>query len=416
MPGAATRQEVTIIGAGIVGICIAARLTEAGCDVTVIDRSGICAETSAGNAAALAFTEIIPLAHEGMIRQVPGWLLDPLGPLSIPPAYFPKLLPWLYRFWRAGSAANYGRAVAAQVELMRLAEAEWMGLMEVSGTRSMLREDGCLELYESEAEHRASMPGWDARERAGITVHHLGQEEIAQYQPGLSPRFVRATFVPGWKTVANPAELGKAVWQYAESLGARYVQAAVEAIKQDGDGYRLRLAGGGEHRSETIVIAAGAWSHQLAATLGDDIPLEAERGYNTTLPTDAFDVKRQLVFSDHGFVVTPLATGLRIGGAVEFGGLKRPPNFARSKAMLQKAADFLPGLKTGGGREWMGHRPSLPDSLPVIGPASRPGVFYAFGHGHLGLTQAAATGRLISDLILGQKAPVSLAPFSAKRF
>lgn len=411
-----TRQPVTIIGAGIVGICAAARLAEAGCRVTVIDRTGICAETSSGNAAGLAFTEILPMAHKGMIGKVPRWLADPLGPLAIRPAYFPKLLPWLYRFWRAGSAANYDRAVAAQVGLMQLAEAEWLDLMDASGTRSMLREDGCLELYESEAEHQASMPGWEARKRAGIAFHHLAQEEIAQYQPGLSPRFVRATFAPGWKTVTDPAELGKAIWSYAESLGAKHLAATVEAVEPDGDGYRLRLAGGSEHRTDTLVVAAGAWSHKLAAQLGDRIPLEAERGYHTTLPVDAFDVKRQLLFSGHGFVITPMETGIRVGGTVEFGGLKRPPNYDRAKAMLRKAADFLPGLKTQGGSEWMGHRPALPDSLPVIGSAGRPGVFYAFGHGHLGLTQAAATGRLIRDLVLGQKPPIALEPFSARRF
>jgi D-amino-acid dehydrogenase len=416
MSDAGAARDVTIIGAGIVGICIAARLAEAGCKVTVIDRSGICAETSSGNAAGLAFTEIVPMAHEGMIRQVPKWLLDPLGPLSIPPAYFPQLLPWLYRFWRAGGRANYEAAVAAQVELMRLAEAEWLDLMGASGKRSMLREDGCLELYESETEHQASMPGWDARERAGISFHHLSREEIAQYQPGLSPRFTHATFVPGWKTVSDPAELGKAVWHHAENLGAEFVRAAVEAVEKDSECYRLRLAGVGERRASTLVVAAGAWSHTLAAMLGDRIPLEVERGYNTTLSTDAFDVKRQLVFSGHGFVITPLSTGLRVGGAVEFGGLRRPPNYDRSKAMLKKAADFLPGLRTEGGREWMGHRPSTPDSLPIIGPAKRARAFYAFGHGHLGLTQAAATGRLIRDLILGQKPPIALDPFSARRF
>ena len=165
-----------------------------------------------------------------------------------------------------------------------------------------------------------------------------------------------------------------------------------------------------------LVVAAGAWSHHWARGFGDRVPLETERGYNTTLPHGAWDLRRQLTFVSHGFVVTPLANGLRVGGAVELGGLKRPPNFARSKAMLAKAAQFLPGLCTTGGREWMGYRPSLPDSLPVIGRSRAPGVFYAFGHGHLGLTQAAATGRLMRELVLGQEVSIDLSPFSAQRF
>src|SRR5690606_17235099 len=138
------------------------------------------------------------------------------------------------------------------------------------------------------------------------------------------------------------------------------------------------------------------------------IPLQTERGYNTTLPATAFDVKRQLIFSGHGFVITPLSTGLRVGGAVELGGLKRPPNFARSRAMLAKAKAFLPGLDDRGGREWMGYRPSLPDSLPVIGKSRRANVFYAFGHGQLGKPQAAATARLVCDLVLGQAPAIDI--------
>lgn len=416
MAEAGAAKDITIVGAGIVGICVAARLAEAGIKVTVIDRTGICAETSSGNAAALAFSEILPLAHKGMVAQVPRWLLDPLGPLAIPPAYLPSLAGWLYRFWRAGSAAKFNQAVAAQTAMMELARSEWVDLMDASSTRPMLREDGCLELYESAAEHEASRPGWLERERAGIEIHHLAGEEIAQYQPGLSPRFVRAVFVPGWSNVADPAGLGRAVWQYAEGLGARWQQDRVVAVTHDKGKQHLKLESGAEHAASGLVIAAGAWSHRLAAMFGDKIPLEAERGYNTTLPPGAFDLRRQISFPAHGFVVSPLATGIRVGGAVEFGGLERAPNFARSRAMLRKAAEFLPGLNTQGGREWMGHRPSLPDSLPVIDASSRPGVWYAFGHGHLGLTQAAATGRLICDLVLGQKPAIPLAPFSASRF
>jgi D-amino-acid dehydrogenase len=408
---------IVIVGAGIVGICSAAYFAEAGEKVLVLDRTGVCEETSSGNAAALAFSDVLPLAHKGMMKNLPRWLADPLGPLAIPPAYFPKLLPWLWRFWRASSARHYETSLAAQAGLMKLAEAEWGGLMERSGTRPMLREDGSLELYESEAEFNASLPGWAARERFGIGYRHLPKGELPDYQPGLYPGFVRGTFVPGWKTVADPKRLGKALWAYAEAKGARFEQARVVAASSTPEGVALSLEGGRSIRAKILIVAAGAWSHLIAKEFGDAIPLETERGYNTTLPPSAFDIKRQLIFSGHGFVITPLDGAIRVGGAVELGGISRPPNFARSKAMLTKAQRFLPGLNPSGGREWMGFRPSLPDSLPVIGGSKdHPAVHYAFGHGHLGLTQSAATARLIRDRVLGKSPAIDPTPFSAQRF
>lgn len=422
MTGPAEQPDVAIVGGGIIGICAATLLAEAGLDVTVFDRTGICEETSSGNASAFAFSDVLPLAHKGMMRNLPRWLLDPLGPLAIPPAYLPRLLPWLWRFWRAGSPGKYEASLAAQAAMMKLAETEWMALLDRSATRPMLNEDGSLELYESEAEFRASLPGWAARDRFGIAYRHVEGDELAALQPGLSSRFVKATFVPGWKTADDPKLLGKAIWSFAEGKGARFERARVDAVRpirsgQPDAGAALHLEDGTVRQARKVLVAAGAWSHLLARPLGDTIPLETERGYNTTLPPGAFDVRRQLIFSGHGFVVTPLTTGLRIGGAVELGGLHRPPNFARSKAMLEKAKRFLPGLDARGGREWMGYRPSLPDSLPVIGRSkSAAGVFYAFGHGHLGKTQAAATARLVRDMITGENPAIDLRPFSPQRF
>lgn len=411
------RADVVVVGAGIIGICAAVSLAEAGRKVVVVDRTGICEETSSGNAAALAFTDMLPMAHKGMGRQVPKWLADPLGPLAIPPAYLPKLTPWLIRFVIAGRPGRYEASLTAQASIMKLAEREWNGLFDRSGSRAMLREYGSLELYESEADFTASLPGWAARERFGVAFRHLDHDELADYQPGLSPAFVRGTFVPEWKNVADPMLLGKALWAYAETMGARFVHGRVAAVRPSLAGVAAMLEGGIKLEAGRAVVAAGAWSHFLARGLGDRIPLETERGYNTTLPSSAFDVRRQLVFPNHGFVITPLSTGLRIGGAVELGGLDRPPNYARSRAMLEKAKRFLPGLEPAGGREWMGYRPSLPDSLPVIGRSRASGnVVYAFGHGHLGLTQAAATGRLVRDLLLDRPAAVPLVPFSPQRF
>ncbi len=410
-------RDVIVVGAGIIGICIAAYLSESGCRVTAIDRSGVCEETSSGNAAGLAFSEILPLAHKGMMRQLPRWLADPLGPFSIPPSYLPKLVPWLARFVRAGRQGNRSASLEAQTALMRLSQTEWMALMNRSGTRPMLREDGSLELYESESEFSAAKTGWDERSRAGIEYDHVRGVELAALQPGLSSRFVAGTFVPGWKTVSDPKELGKALWAYCERLGARFEQADVVNLEVGDDAVTAVTSSGERFGGSCLIVAAGAWSHLLAQKSGDVIPLETERGYNTTLPADAFDLKRQLTFSKHGFVITPLENGIRVGGAVELGGLELAPNYKRSKAMLAKASRFLPGLKTDGGREWMGYRPSLPDSLPVIGRSRlNPGIFYAFGHGHLGLTQAAATGRLINDIVLRQTLPIDINPFQPQRF
>ncbi len=412
-----TACDIAVIGGGIVGICAASFLAQSGKSVTLIDRTGICEETSSGNAAAFAFSDVLPLAHKGMIRQLPKWLADPLGPLTIPPAYLPKLLPWLVRFWRAGDPKHFEAAVAAQAALMKLAEAEWKSLMERSGTGSMLRDSGALEIYDSEASFNASLPGWIARERHGIQYRHLDRSEMDSYQPGLSPRFRHATFLPGWKTVADPKLLGKAIWDDAQSKGARFLCAEVGNASPSNGRIAIHLKQGGTVTADRLVIAAGAWSHRIARPFGDTIPLETERGYNTTLPKTALDLRHMLTFVDHGFVVTPLDNGIRVGGAVEFAGLSRPPNFGRSRAMLKKAGMFLPDLDTAGGREWMGYRPSLPDSLPVIGrSAGHANVFLAFGHGHLGLTQSAATGRLIHDLVLGRPPAIDLKPFSPQRF
>ncbi|MGO1163353.1 NAD(P)/FAD-dependent oxidoreductase [Brucella pseudogrignonensis] len=410
-------HDIVIIGGGIVGVATAALLAEVGRDVLVIDRNGICEETSSGNAAALAFSDILPMASKGVMGKVPGWLMDPLGPFTIRASYFPKMIPWLYRFWRASSKQALEKTTVAQGHMMQLAQSEMLGLIDRAGLRDRLREDGNLELYESEAELKASQPGWDAKAKAGIAYEHVRGERLKALQPGLDPRFVAGTFVPGWKNVSDPKLFGQAIWAYAESKGARFLKAFVTSAHAVNGGAVVRLDDGSEIAASHLVLMAGAWSKKLAKGFGDVVPLDTERGYNTTLPVDSFDVKRQLTFPGHGFVVTPMATGLRVGGAVEFGGLELAPNYARSAAMLKKASQFLPGLKTESGRQWMGYRPSMPDSMPVIGRASAGGnIYYGFGHGHLGLTQSAATARIIRDLITGNALALDIEPFKPQRF
>jgi D-amino-acid dehydrogenase len=282
----------------------------------------------------------------------------------------------------------------------------------------LIGSDGVLHVHARAAELAASESGWRARAEHGIPFTHIhGAEAIAEYQPGLSPEIVAATFLPDWKTVTDPLAVTLALARRLEELGGRIRRAEARALEPAAAGVGVPTDAAVRIVARHVVVAAGAWSHRLARTLGDRIPLETERGYNTTLPVDAFDLHRQLTFGGHGFVVTPLTCGIRVGGAVELAGLDAPPNFKRSETLLAKAKRFMPGLRTEGGTQWMGFRPSLPDTLPAIGAATRDDrVIYAFGHGHLGLTQAAATARLVADVLFRRTPAIDLAPFSPRRF
>lgn len=409
--------DVAIIGAGIIGLATAYKLAAAGRQVVLIDRKGIAEETSRGNAGGLAFSDILPTASSGVLKKLPRWLADPLGPLTIRPAYLPQLTPWLLRFWRAGWPDRRAAAIRAQSALMRLAQSEMASLVVDAGLAHMIRSDGVLELYESEAELKADAPGWDARARENIGFEEVRGADLAALQPGLSPRFTVGVFVPAWQTVSDPFDFATAIGEAALARGVTFRQAEVVRVAPAADTVTLTFAAGEPLIARQAVIACGAWSKRLTAPLGDPLPLDTERGYNTTLPPGAFDLRRQLTFPNHGFVVTPLTSGIRVGGAVELGGLRLPPNFARADAMLKKAKTFLPELRTEGGKQWMGFRPSLPDSLPAIGfSRERGNIVYAFGHGHLGLTQSAATGRLVADLLAGAPPAIDLTPFSPQRF
>jgi D-amino-acid dehydrogenase len=408
------QHDVIIVGAGIIGLAIAHYVQQTGRKVTLIDRKGVAQEASFGNAGAFALADIFPLASPGIMRKAPKWLLDPLGPLSVRPQYALNIVPYLLKFFRASWPDQYRKSIVAQSALLDLAASEVDRMAQIPQIGNQIRTDGALHLYESEREFAASQSSWQARQEFGIEFEHLDATRLADLQPGLSNHIKRATFIPKWQTVNDPFEFAQTLWRMVQQDGSNLVEQEVKAISKAGE---VMLTNGDMLSGNHVVVAAGAWSNQLAKQVGDHIPLESERGYNTTLPVNAFDLKRQMIFGEHGFVMTPLSTGIRVGGAVEFAGLDAAPNFKRSEIMLQKAKRFLPDLKTEQGTQWMGFRPSLPDTLPAIGKSARtPNVSYAFGHGHLGLTQCFATGKLMAELIEGQTPSLDLTPFNPSRF
>ncbi|MFU8779092.1 MAG: NAD(P)/FAD-dependent oxidoreductase [Roseovarius sp.] len=411
------RSEIIVIGAGIIGVTSALALQRDGHAVRILDRKGVAAETSRGNAGAFAYTDIEPLATPGILRKAPKWLLDPLGPLSIPPAYALPLLPWMLQFWRASWQDRYAAAVAAQASLMHHSRAALERLIVDVAGEPLMRREGQLQVYEGAAAYRASLPAWDLRRKHGVRFDLLQSPgALAEIQPGLSPRFTHAGYTTDWMNTVDPARWTEHLAQQFVAAGGVIEIADIRALRQVGDSVEVETAAG-TIRADQVVLAAGAWSHHLARTLGDTLPLETERGYNTTFPAASFDLRTHLTFADHGFVVSKIGDGLRVGGAVELGGLRLAPNYKRAETLVRKACDFLPGFDPQGGTQWMGFRPSLPDSLPIISRAPRADrVIYAFGHGHLGLTQSAGTGELVAALAARRDPAIALAPFDARRF
>lgn len=410
-------MKIAIVGAGIVGVATAHALLDEGHEVLILDREGPAFGPSRGNAGWMAHTDILPIASPKNLRLVPKFLLDPLGPLAIRPAYFPKLLPWLVRFLLAARPDAFERSVQGLGALQQRALPAWLKLAETAGVSGHIHRKGGLYVFTDRGAFTEA--GEIAKRQAefGITVDMIGPEELRQFEPALKDRFVGAAYHPETAHISDPRELTLALFEAALARGATYEQADVKNISM---GERPALIGpdGWQRVVDKVVVAAGAWSKPLAAAMGDKVPLDTERGYNVSFPGRTGLTTRPIGFESHGFVVTPLESGLRIGGAVEFGGLEAPPNHARTRVLYDKASGFIEGLPDfNSGTLWMGFRPSLPDSLPVIGAASRNrNVLYAFGHGHYGMTQSAVTGTLIADLVAGRAPSLALDAFSPSRF
>ncbi|MBS7538272.1 NAD(P)/FAD-dependent oxidoreductase [Ancylobacter lacus] len=406
-------SRILVIGAGIVGLCCANALRAEGREVMVLDRDPAGDKCSFGNAAGIGVTEIIPASVPGLAWKVPGWLRDPLGPLSLRPAYLPKLAPWLLRFLRHGTWSEVERIAAALATLSGRTYKDLLPLLDEIGLGGDLRPVGALWAYETAAGFAADARFRAIRRQHGLVCEEISGAEARALEPALGEAVRHAMFTPQWSHVADPRRIVDRLRRHVEQRGVTVARGEATAIF----GNELLLADGRRLDFCHLVVAGGAWSGRLAGSLGDRVLIESERGYNTTLPTPGVTLSHEVIFAERAFVATPIDAGLRIGGAAEFAGLDAPPNYARSDALAQLATRYLPGLNTAGGTRWMGHRPTTADSLPVIGTSPRrPDVVYAFGHGHTGLTFGPTTGRLVAELVAGRPTSVDVAPFSIARF
>jgi D-amino-acid dehydrogenase len=410
-------DRVAVIGAGVVGLACASQLQVRGYDVTVIDPREPGAYCSYGNAGCLSRASCVPLGLPGVWKKVPGWLLDPKGPLVISPRYASHVAPWLWRLWRSTTLERVNEIADALHPLLDPTIEKWRSLARWAGVPDLIRQDGYAFVYESEAAYLGDSLGRELRRARGVELEILTGAAIREFDPALSAAITHMVLMPQQGHVPNPGRLSQALATRLRQGGAQFVAERARGFRFFDDRVRGIVTDGGMVETHAVVIAAGAHSNELSSQLGSRVPLETERGYHVMLASPSVQPRIPVCSGEGKYFATPMEGGLRVAGTVELAGLEAPPNFARADALIEGATRLFPSLSHGKAERWMGHRPSLPDSKPVIGRSPRiSNVFFAFGHGHVGLTAAAPTAELIADEVGGRPGFMDLGPFRADRF
>ncbi|WP_054311990.1 FAD-dependent oxidoreductase [Mesorhizobium sp. 1M-11] len=390
--------DVAVIGGGVIGLAIALRLRADGREVVVIEPNEPGSGASYGNAGTIADYAVLPVGTPAVLRNLLPLLLDAEGPLSIRAAALPALFPWLARFAYESLPHRYRDNTRRIAELLSDAPAAWRELAAEIGASDLISAKGCLYLYNTQKAFRAASADVALRRSYGVAQELLSPDEVLRLEPRLPPVEGGGLFFPDAINLVDPGETMRRLSVAARSAGVEFVQASAQAIARASAGVRI-LAGAFEIGARVAVIAAGSRSRKLAAQIGDPVRLDTERGYHVEFDMDTPPVERPVCPTAHGFYFCPMRGRLRVAGLVELGGNTAPANARRLQSLAANARRIFPELGEPD-RRWLGFRPSMPDSVPVIRP-SRGGrdIVLAFGHGHIGLTLAPRTAGMVSALL-----------------
>jgi glycine/D-amino acid oxidase-like deaminating enzyme len=411
------RHGAIVIGAGVAGLSTALYLRRAGVDVAAIDPLPPAGGASFGNAGLLSPDTAVPIALPGMLRKVPGWLTDPLGPLSVSPTYFSRAVPWLKRWIESGKLERVLTISDAMRALHKESLGCWQELLGPSLYRDLIRPTGQVQVWEGDGDTANAQVERQVRERHGIRADVLTADDLRQMFPGIAREVTRGLLVPGNGFTVSPARSVRTLGELFQQEGGVLInERAMKLIPAEGGGWMV-MTNTANRSTDHLVIATGAWSRQLLDPLGIKVALETERGYHAMLFDPEVMPSLPISNKTRAFGVTPMEDGLRVAGTVEISGLDAPPNEERAKILVRHAQRMFPALRGEKVRYWMGFRPSTPDSLPILGDApGHPGLHLVFGHGHFGMTGGPPSGRMVARLIAGQSPGIDPAPYSAQRF
>lgn len=416
-PAAAeTDLHVAVVGAGIVGICTALALQDAGHRITLIDKGDPGQSTSYGNAGVISPWSCVPQAMPGIWKSIPGMLLKPHGAAKVAPGYALHYVDWLRRFIRESSLDRVQANSDAMFNLCSDSVHLYRRLLEGTGCEHLLVNSLQVHAFRDLSKADTQSLSYRLRTEKGAEIELLGKDQLKDLEPALSDDFKAAVVAQGMARTINPGRVAQVLSEKVRGQDGTVLQQEVKSLKKNDEHWQIQLTDD-VINVDRVVLAAGVWSSGLLKQLGIKVPLAAERGYHVVFPDSGIAVNHSVMDVSGHVIASSMEAGIRVAGIAEFAGPSTPPNPKRIETVRRAAGSMLPALD---GREydsWMGIRPSFPDSLPLIEEVPRfSGLFTAFGHSHYGLMMAPKTGRIVADLVSGQKVNSDLSAYSSSRF
>ncbi|MEM7633937.1 MAG: FAD-dependent oxidoreductase [Pseudomonadota bacterium] len=409
--------EVTILGAGIVGVCCALSLQEKGYAVTLVDRQPPGEATSYGNAGVISPWSCIPQCMPGTLQQIPGWLLASDGPVSIRWRDLPTTLPWALKFLANTRLAKVEKISEAMSRLVHENVEVYRRFLKGTGHENLLRDSWYVNVFRGTASPALSDLAWRLRIDKGAPVEIVEGGEVRDIEPAISEDYHTAVIIKDQARAMAPGRLCKVLADKAKAQGARFVRAEVRGIERAPTAGYVLVTSEANIPVKRLVLAAGVWSADLLKPFGIKLPLISERGYHLEFSDPGVSLNHSVADVQGKFVVSSMDGGLRSAGTAEFAHHSAPPRYSRADMLGPQTKKLLPALNIEPNERWMGVRPSFPDNLPAIGELpGHAGLFAAFGHSHYGLGMAPATGRLIAGMVDGSLSNAETSDCAPDRF
>ncbi len=418
--GAHLDADVAIVGSGIIGTTAAIELREAGLTVLVIDPNKPGAGTAGGSGGYIHDGEIFPVAQPSLFADLPRLLLDPTGPLVIRASYLPRLVPWGIRFLTTMRRSVTERSIEGAARLNRVAVDSLFAMAETANAERFLVRRGGLKVVADSRTLDTLSELLPVLHRHGIAAEPLDSAEVQAREPALATRVAGAIYYPDSAHCIDPDAFGEKLAERVRSSSGVLSGSVRDLVPQENGSWRLSVAentSSADVRVARVLVSAGYASGELLRPLGYRVPVAAARGYHLMIGKPSVSLGRPMIFYESHIGATPMADGIRLAGTMEFASPESAPDFRRAKMLYGIARQYIPDLTALDTTPWVGTRPLMPDSLPAIGRAFRHGnLYYAFGHGHLGFTQAAVSARVIRELMTDATPTIDVTPFDLARF